>query len=345
MYKRLVLGGLLLSLIATDTASAQVPGPRGRAVVQRPQTAETRTPPSLEQLSESELEALIDSLTPLVEQAAAEAESATRASVAAARARATTRRDLDTLFVMEATVITRRSDAEAARDLFSAVLGGRFQGFESPSLGRWTFTYQRATYDIEEIPVDGERAPIVVPTWYSQRQAEASVRAVVGRVIANDLSGSKLRGWASGNPFTARDPGGLYREMILARSAAVPRCLDGGVEACMAALGLGVGADAPDDVRSPLPTDVRETVVALAVQRGGTGAWGRLVEDPTMAPEEALAYAAGIPFEELVAEWRDWLVSNRPEVFAGLGTSSLLSLLWILIFAALAGRSTRWRFD
>jgi hypothetical protein len=86
-------------------------------------------------------------------------------------------------------------------------------------------------------------------------------------------------------------------------------------------------------------------LIGLALERGGDGAWARLLEDPDMPPEEALVYAAGVPLVELVSEWRAWVVSNRPQVYAGLTGTSALALLWILLFAALAARSTRWRFD
>jgi hypothetical protein len=96
---------------------------------------------------------------------------------------------------------------------------------------------------------------------------------------------------------------------------------------------------------APLPGHMRASLVGLALERGGEGAWTRLVENPSMPAEEALARAAGVPLEELVAEWRDWIVTNRPEVYAGTAGKSALALLWIVVFATLATRSTRWRFS
>jgi hypothetical protein len=63
-----------------------------------------------------------------------------------------------------------------------------------------------------------------------------------------------------------------------------------------------------------------------------------------MSPEDALSYSAGIPLDDLVAEWRAWIGTNRPEAYAGIGGKSGLALLWFVFFAALATRSTRWRF-
>jgi hypothetical protein len=100
-----------------------------------------------------------------------------------------------------------------------------------------------------------------------------------------------------------------------------------------------------DGAFSPIPVYLRETVVAHALEIGGSGAWNRLLEDPDMPTGQALAHAAGVPLEELVAEWQAWVLSNRPEAHADLGGSSALALFWVLFFAAVAARSTRWRFD
>lgn len=355
------------------------------------------------QVTELELERRIDSLAPVVEQAAVEAAEARLAAVEAVRLRAVTQRSLDTVQVTGVTIITPSSDAAEAYEFFSAVLAEGFPRAESRSLFRRTFTYQRAMYDVEGIPVDGVRQEIVVPAWLPGRAAMERVRRAVGEAIAADLSDTELGTWTGGNPFTVHDPARLYREAVVARSLAVERCLEGSVEACTAALGLGLGDDflgvwytpeqrrervmawagyedspeglvrtrgmnlygtaiegcversAPEacdafiqsdyDVWTPLPNYMRETLVGTALDRGGPGAWGRLIEDPEMSVEEAISYAAGIPLDELVAQWRSWVVTNRPEAYAGIGAKSALALLWVLFFAALATRSTRWRSE
>jgi len=95
---------------------------------------------------------------------------------------------------------------------------------------------------------------------------------------------------------------------------------------------------------SPLPPSVRETLLAYAVERGGPGAWERLLEDPDMEPGQALEHASGSTLPELLAGWRARLVEHRPETFEDLAPSTGLSLVWTILFAALAMRSTRWRF-
>jgi hypothetical protein len=93
----------------------------------------------------------------------------------------------------------------------------------------------------------------------------------------------------------------------------------------------------------PLDARARGSVVRYALERGGAGAWTRLLESTEASPEEALAYVSGIELNELISEWRAWLLENRPVSYAGLGGKSVLALLWILIYTTLATRSTRWR--
>lgn len=94
---------------------------------------------------------------------------------------------------------------------------------------------------------------------------------------------------------------------------------------------------------APMGPEARESVLAHALDRGGEGAWTRLLEDPEMAPREALEHASGASLEDLLASWQSELVANRPETFEALGGSSGRAFLWTLLFAALALRSTRWR--
>ena len=84
-------------------------------------------------------------------------------------------------------------------------------------------------------------------------------------------------------------------------------------------------------------------LLMLALQAGGDGAWSRLTEDLEREPGEALLHASGLTPEELGDRWHAWVLSDPPETYAGFGTRALITLLWILGFAALAMRSTRWR--
>lgn len=93
----------------------------------------------------------------------------------------------------------------------------------------------------------------------------------------------------------------------------------------------------------PFDGDLRGSLLWYAVQRGGAGAWSRLLGQAGASPLAALEAASGLNGPELVAGWRDSVLEGRSEHRAGLGSLTLTSLLWILLFIALAARSTRWR--
>lgn len=94
---------------------------------------------------------------------------------------------------------------------------------------------------------------------------------------------------------------------------------------------------------APLGGDARITMLWFAVNMGGEGAWDRLVEDPQMSVAEALRYASAATTDELEAAWRAEVLAHRPDAHAGLDTTKWTALFWILLFGALAMRSTRWR--
>jgi len=354
--------------------------------------------------TQAQLQRQIDSLAPLVERAALEAEATRLERIERQRDSIATRVRLDTIQVQGMTIVTPQSDAATARELFAEVWSENFVGIESRTLSERTFAFQSSTYSVEEIPVDGIREQVVAAPWHSRGEVKARIRGAVARSISAELGDVGLGRWVAGDPFVARDPEAIYRAVVLSPAQAVRRCLDGATDMCTSALGLDLGPDVAetwytpeerrdrvlawagfDDVQdlydapadwnpearqalescvrlstndacnrfvdpgfsewAPIPAYVRETVVTLAMELGGPGAWTRLVEDPAMSPEEALPYAAGVSLDELIGEWRNRVVASRPDVHAGLGGSSLLALLWVLIFAALATRSTRWRFN
>jgi len=88
---------------------------------------------------------------------------------------------------------------------------------------------------------------------------------------------------------------------------------------------------------------LRAHALWFAVRLGGEGAWQRALERADAPPSEVLAHVSGLPIDEFLAAWRDEMIANRPDARAGLGGKGTRVLMWSLIFAALAMRSTRWR--
>lgn len=154
------------------------------------------------------------------------------------------------------------------------------------------------------------------------------------------VEGATLDAWYTveeARALTLRTFGSLgAREEGLAR---FPSCVDGtDPSACLAFLESQQGRDF-----TPLHGVVRGSVVGYALRLGGNGAWVRLVEARDRPVDEALAHTAGVSVDQLVGEWRAWVVAGRPAVHGSLASRSVFAMMWIVLFAALAMRSTRWR--
>lgn len=97
----------------------------------------------------------------------------------------------------------------------------------------------------------------------------------------------------------------------------------------------------------PLPPmfnpQARAAMVWIALRAGGEGAWDRLRADPSATPADLLRAASGLTSRELATRWRAWLMQGGTPARAVMDGQLLISLMWIVAFAALATRSTRWR--
>jgi hypothetical protein len=92
-----------------------------------------------------------------------------------------------------------------------------------------------------------------------------------------------------------------------------------------------------------LAGNARASIVGEALRLGGIGSFSRLRASSDAPLRDRLAYAAGMPPEELVARWRDQVLAGRPNSQAGLLRSPFPLALWLLLFVAFALRSSRWR--
>ncbi len=120
-------------------------------------------------------------------------------------------------------------------------------------------------------------------------------------------------------------------------------CLDGADSACDRIVAVMFAPARGGRIHGTLSSEARGSLLWLALERGGEGAWARLLHDPDASPEEALAEASGLQVDELCAAWRGWVLAHRPDEAASLSAGILSATFWILLFAALALRSTRWR--
>lgn len=200
-----------------------------------------------------------------------------------------------------------------------------------PSIRRWAATEMR---DRPEAALTTFRQMTLTPSR-ANRQCLAGKVESCWTSLGLDLDATPLDEWY--------DPG--ERRALVARfgprrreTATWRACVeDRSTEACDLYL---TQRFMPVPISSPA---ARATVVWIALHAGGEGAWDRLRADPSAAPADLLRQASGLSSRELAMRWRAWMMDAAPRTRAVLDPSLLITFLWIVAFAALATRSTRWR--
>lgn len=366
--------------------------------------------------SADELAARMDSLLPLVEESRAALEARAVRANEIDRVVSASLATVDTLHIGQLTVIAPTEQTDRAQAVFERVWSEHFEALgHSPGLSNTVFVFQ---WDDEKVPIytDGSRMPLEYDSWVRPDAIEIDIRMAISSAMAFDLgaSDSQIARWVGGNPLREIVMTGVYLRWVTTPSIVTRACLEGGVDSCLSAMGLGIGgqlgsSDEPwgpaarpvadywqrfsiEQMRlwytpverqaligstGPLPSGFREawdscvdhddfqacdrllrdnfgnlvpaggfartSLLALAIELGGSGAWERVIEDRTMTPEQVLEYTAGMPIRGLAEHWQARLVEARPVMYGSIVPNGVLAILWSLLFVALAMRSTRWR--
>lgn len=118
-------------------------------------------------------------------------------------------------------------------------------------------------------------------------------------------------------------------------------CVHGGSdEACLRYLRGGTPA--------PLDWMAVRSLASFALEVGGEGSYERLLAGgrrDRQGLRTALAAAADMDPDRLAAAWADELRASRPDRSEEARKARWATLLWTIVFAGLAMRSTRWRSD
>jgi hypothetical protein len=114
------------------------------------------------------------------------------------------------------------------------------------------------------------------------------------------------------------------------------RCVAAG-DACVAAF-ASAGGPPP-----PLGQHARASFLQHILPQGGAGSLERLVADSAADARTALTRASGGPLDSAIAAWQQAVSRARPEAYADLGRSLLVTIVWCGLLLTLALRSTRWR--
>ena len=97
-----------------------------------------------------------------------------------------------------------------------------------------------------------------------------------------------------------------------------------------------------NEIAPPLGTDVRQSVVRVAMDLGGPEALARMLAAPG-GPEAQLGAASRVPTDSLLRAWRSHLIAARPENATISMTLAAVAMAWAAACGALALGSSRWR--
>ena len=116
-------------------------------------------------------------------------------------------------------------------------------------------------------------------------------------------------------------------------------CVTGGLDAaCLEVLRAG-----PHLVPPPLSPTARGTVLQLALEVGGDGAFGRLARSEAPNVELRLAEIAGVSPDSLLVLWRNRVLAARPKPTTLTRAAGWVAFVWAVALAMVATGSTRWR--
>ena len=118
------------------------------------------------------------------------------------------------------------------------------------------------------------------------------------------------------------------------------QCIDAGSDrACLDLL----RSLEPGELRPPLSERARHSLAVAALELGGDGAYGRLLSEASHGPEQRLMSAAGISRDSLFTAWHARVLAAGPEPTTITRVAGWTAFFWVIAFATLAARSSRWR--
>ena len=92
----------------------------------------------------------------------------------------------------------------------------------------------------------------------------------------------------------------------------------------------------------PLSLRARRSLTVTALELGGEGAYGRLLDPAGSAPLQRLTAAAAVPFDSLLSVWHARMLTARPRPTTITRLAGWTAFFWVIAFAAFGARSTRW---
>ena len=96
-------------------------------------------------------------------------------------------------------------------------------------------------------------------------------------------------------------------------------------------------------VLHPVSPLTHHTLVETSLRLGGDGAYGRMVRSEAATIADWIAAVADAPVDSVIARWHAEVIAARPARSPLTAATGWGAVMWILVLAATATRSTRWR--
>lgn len=267
------------------------------------------------QQTEAELMQRLDSLRPLLDEAAATFEAQKAQAQESERLRAAAVSSVDTLQVGLITIVTPVEQAETARELFQEVWEEYYSQIDrSPTLEAVVFTFQWSDVRVPIHVVEQRRAIEMNTSWARRARVKDEIRSVIGTTINYDLRSldTEVARWVSGNPLSGHDMEQVYRIVATTESRATRSCLGGETDACESALGLGTTREIERLALWYTPAERRSLVARsrfIAPRRAGRAQWERCVDDEVIEECDQLLGESGRGWTPLPGSVRATLLS------------------------------------
>lgn len=251
---------------------------------------------------------------------------------------------LDTVRVGPFTLIARAEQAA----LVAAAARAAWDRLR-PVLGRDTLLGARQYY----LHPHGAKQPSTLPSdvsgiLYSSSNVPEELANKLIHQLELDLAwdaGPLLRAWAGVLVPLERPSLALlaraYLELVTSGTEVTPDCVGGDVEACAVLLRLRE-RELPSVPERPILT-ARRSLMQVALEMGGDGAYGRMLSAQGGTVADQLAAAAGGPSDTVLRRWHTAVTAARPESTILTKKGAWMAFFWVVLFVAVASRSSRWR--
>jgi hypothetical protein len=227
--------------------------------------------------------------------------------------------------------------SDVAAGLTQFILSATWEGLDA-DLVRWLRS-PSGLDSLSRIQAEVVYVELATAPWERVKLCRAGDLEACGRVLGLETADDTVSLW-----YTVEDQRraveriGAHPGRDIRTSSDYIDCTNGDDTACSALLNQWMWL-----IGEPLSATARGSILQVALEIGGDGALGRLARSAAPTMGARLSVAAGVPSDSLIARWRERILAAAPAQVILTGATGGTALVWVLLLAFLALRSTRWR--